>query len=82
MDFSTFKKIVGHLPTMPYDTILVSHNGRRLFRVRNLKKVSLLKLLREQLGATPTAEEIDSLAEQLKQELAKRGPIGRPKKTQ
>jgi hypothetical protein len=82
MDFSTFKKIVRHLPTMPYDTILVSHNGRRLFRVRNLNKAPLLKLLRQQLGATPTAEEIDALAEQLKQELAKRGPIGRPKKTQ
>jgi hypothetical protein len=82
MDFAAFQQIVRHLPTMPYDTILVTHNGRRLFRVRNLRKVSLLKLLREQLGAMPTAEEIDSWAERLKQELETRGPIGRPKKAQ
>jgi hypothetical protein len=82
MDFTAFKKIVRQLPTMSYDTILVSHNGRRLFRVRNLNKLPLLKLLREQLGATPTAEEIDSLAEQLKQQLAKRSQVSRSKKTQ
>jgi hypothetical protein len=82
MDFTAFQKIVRHLPTMPYDTILVTHNGKPLFRVRNMNKVSLLKLLREQLGVTPTAQEIDSWAERLKQELEKRGPVGRPRKAQ